>query len=200
MNAKESIEANYLPNDKTKEEKRKLNLEAVELKLRHLEIKTRQQELKKQEKKKKMKESSPAPLKERKEIRKEVCLNNYNNKKGDCQKSTKDISEEHVFVPPTLDEVQAYMDEIGERRFSALKFWNYYEAKGWVLGKSKMRFWKRVMDNWANKENDKSNRRRGANTTSSHQNTVVFHPYKPVDTTGAISLVEYEQLKREGKI
>ena len=51
MNAKESIEANCLPNDKTKEEKRKLNLEAAELKLRLLEIKTRQQELKKQEKK-----------------------------------------------------------------------------------------------------------------------------------------------------
>ena len=109
--------------DKTIEERRKLSLEAAELKLRLLEIKSKQQELKKQEKKKKMKESSPAPLKERKEIRKEVCLNNYNNK-----------------------------------------------------------------------------RRRGADTPASNQNIVVFHPYKPVDTTGAISLVEYERMKLEGKV
>ncbi len=36
------------------------------------------------------------------------------------------------FVPPTLDDVQAYMDEIGECRFTAVKFWKYYEAKGWM--------------------------------------------------------------------
>ena len=184
----------------TEDERIRLRLEATELRHRLLEIKTRQQEMRKTEKKKKMKESTPPPLKERKETRKEVCLNNYNNKKGDSQKSKTDNLQEPVFVPPTLNEVQAYMDEIGENRFPALRFWNYYEAKGWVLGKAKMKFWKRVLDNWSNKENDRSKRRREANSSASQKNIVTFNACKPVDNTGAISYVEYERMKQEGKL
>ena len=185
--------------EETNENLLRLRKEAASLKLRLLEIKKRRQELKNKEKKKKMKESTPPPLKERKEIRKEDCLNNYNNNKGNFQKSEKVNSQETAFLPPTLDEVQTYMDEIGERRFTAVKFWNYYEAKGWVLGKVQMRFWRRVLDNWVIKENDRAGRCKKAKA-STQPGIVPFNPYKPIDNTGAVSLLEYEQMKREGKI
>ena len=95
----------------SRKERMKLRLETAKLKHLLMEVRTRRNELKETEKKKKMKESTPPPLKERKEIRKEVFYNNYNNKKGDFQKSSKENTQEQPFVPPTLDEVQAYMDD-----------------------------------------------------------------------------------------
>lgn len=176
----------------------KLRLRAAELKHQILEVQSALQKLRRTEKKQKMKESTPPPLKERKEIRKEVFYNNYNNKKGNSENSKKNTSREPVFTTPTLDEVQAYMDEIGEHRFTAVKFWNYYEAKGWVLGKSRMVFWKRVLDNWSNRENERVKRKKGA-ILSAQQNIVTFNAFKPVNTTGAVSYTEYERMKKEGK-
>ena len=99
-----------------------------------------------------------------------------------------------AFVPPTLDDVQAYMDEIGECRFTALKFWNYYEAKGWMLGRAKMRCWKIVLNNWNERDNQK-----GAENGKSQKppkNVVTFNAFKPVDRTGAVSYEEYLRMKR----
>ena len=64
-------EKNLFETNGNREEMIKLRLEAADLKLRLLKIKERQMKLLNQEKKKKMKESTPPPLKERKEIRKE---------------------------------------------------------------------------------------------------------------------------------
>ncbi|MBO4839560.1 MAG: hypothetical protein J5524_00475 [Bacteroidaceae bacterium] len=89
------------------EERRRLRLEEAELKCQILRIKLRRQELKKTEKKKKMKESTPAPHKERKEIRKE------NEKENDFIKHTpskigleekQNIDCKNVFEIPSLDE------------------------------------------------------------------------------------------------
>ena len=100
-----------------------------------------------------------------------------------------------AFIPPTLDDVQAYMDEIGEDRFTAERFWRYYEAKGWVLGKAKMRFWKVVLDNWVERENNKGGQR--VKPQKKQQNIVIFNPFKPVDKTGVVSYEEYLRLKNK---
>jgi len=107
---------------------------------------------------------------------------------------------DNAFVRPTLEEVKAYMDEIGEDRFTALKFWSYYEARGWILGRAKMKFWKRVLDNWSEKENIKGAKRMQKDTAAPRDNVVTFHAFKPVDNTGAVSYEEYERMKREGKL
>jgi len=107
---------------------------------------------------------------------------------------------DNAFVRPTLEEVKAYMDEIGEDRFTALKFWSYYEARGWTLGRAKMKFWKRVLDNWSEKENIKEAKRTQKDATAPRDNVVTFHAYKPVDNTGAVTYEEYERMKREGKL
>lgn len=47
------------------------------------------------------------------------------------------------FVPPTVEEVQKYTPEV-----DAHKFVNFYESKGWMVGKNKMKSWKAAVRNW----------------------------------------------------
>lgn len=58
-----------------------------------------------------------------------------------------------VFIKPTTQEVQEYMKEI-EYNGDAEYFINYYQSKGWVVGKSKMIDWKSAVQTW--KRNDKT--------------------------------------------
>jgi len=45
------------------------------------------------------------------------------------------------FKPPTVEEVQAYINEKG-LRVLAIEFCDFYESKGWMVGKSRMKDWK----------------------------------------------------------
>ena len=58
------------------------------------------------------------------------------------------------FTPPTQEEVFEYMQE---RDFSHRKeseaFVNFYESKGWLVGKSKMKDWKAAVRNWISRSN-----------------------------------------------
>lgn len=51
------------------------------------------------------------------------------------------------FTPPTLEEVQAYIDEKG-MTFSASRFIDHYEGNGWMRGKSHIKDWKAVCRTW----------------------------------------------------
>ena len=56
------------------------------------------------------------------------------------------ITESH-FKKPTVEEVQNYCKE-RKNGVDAEKFWNYYEAKGWKVGKSGMKDWKASVRTW----------------------------------------------------
>ena len=57
------------------------------------------------------------------------------------------------FIPPTLEEVQAYCQE-KQYSFDAVMFWNHYEANGWVQGKGKpIKSWKACCATWQQREN-----------------------------------------------
>lgn len=51
------------------------------------------------------------------------------------------------FVPPVLSEVTAYMTELGFPSESS-KFVDFYQSKGWMVGKNKMKDWKASCRNW----------------------------------------------------
>jgi hypothetical protein len=59
------------------------------------------------------------------------------------------------FTPPTIDEVVAYGESIGGR-VDAQRFVDFYESKGWMVGKSKMKDWKAAYRNWNRKEPPKT--------------------------------------------
>lgn len=58
------------------------------------------------------------------------------------------------FAPPTEDQVFEYMQERDfAHRKEAETFINFYESKGWLVGKSKMKDWKAAVRNWISRSN-----------------------------------------------
>lgn len=55
------------------------------------------------------------------------------------------------FVPPTLSEVKAYCQERvreGKPAINPEQFLDFYEAKGWMIGKNKVKDWKACVRTW----------------------------------------------------
>lgn len=65
----------------------------------------------------------------------------------------------HRFIPPTVDEVRAYIAEKGFQNVNAEAFVDFYESKGWYVGKNKMQKWKAAVSNW---ERNDANARAGS--------------------------------------
>ena len=64
----------------------------------------------------------------------------------------------NTFIPPTIDEVSEYVKEKGFH-FDAEAFVNFYESKGWFIGKNKMKDWKAACRTWERKRKDNSQSR-----------------------------------------
>lgn len=67
----------------------------------------------------------------------------------------KDKSNSH-FVPPTYEEVKAYCDE-RKNHVDANKFIDFYESKGWMIGKNKMKNWQAAVRTWEQKDKERGN-------------------------------------------
>lgn len=70
--------------------------------------------------------------------------------------NTKDIilEEPKKFVKPTIEEIASYCKE-KNINIDATQFYYFYEAKGWMIGKNKMKSWKAAIMTW--KRNSNSN-------------------------------------------
>lgn len=55
------------------------------------------------------------------------------------------------FLPPTEEEVKQYCLENGYT-LDAQRFVDFYECKGWMVGKNKMKNWKAAVRTWARKD------------------------------------------------
>jgi hypothetical protein len=81
---------------------------------------------------------------------------NINNNKKEDDTNVSPKKKKKVFVPPTLDEVAAYIKEKGFH-FNAKEFIDYYEADDWHYGKKRQKVtnWKRCCLTWEkNRKND----------------------------------------------
>ena len=56
------------------------------------------------------------------------------------------------FTPPTLEEVKSYCLE-RNNKVDAQRFIDFYESKGWMIGKSKMKDWKACVRTWEKEDN-----------------------------------------------
>lgn len=52
------------------------------------------------------------------------------------------------FVKPTIAEIETYCQE-KNKVIDAERFWNFYESKGWKVGKTPMKDWRAAACNWA---------------------------------------------------
>ena len=58
------------------------------------------------------------------------------------------ISAREKFQPPTWSEVKDYADSVGYHALDAEAFIAYYEANGWMRGRTKIRNWKACVITW----------------------------------------------------
>lgn len=56
--------------------------------------------------------------------------------------------ERTIFRPPTLDELNSFCLE-NDLNLDSERFINFYDSKGWLVGKSKMKDWKATARNWS---------------------------------------------------
>ena len=76
--------------------------------------------------------------------------------KGDAKK----------FIPPTVEEVRKYCNE-RNKGVDAQAFVDFYESKGWYVGKNKMKDWKAAVRTWEhNRQNDSYGSRQGKEVTT----------------------------------
>ena len=69
------------------------------------------------------------------------------DKEIDKEKESKKKDSPKRFVPPSLDEVQAYCTERGNG-IDAEAFIDFYTSKNWYVGKTKMTDWKAAVRTW----------------------------------------------------
>ena len=62
------------------------------------------------------------------------------------------------FEKPTVEEVAAHIRENGYT-FDAEEFWNFYESKGWRVGKHVMKSWASACVTWQKREDERAARR-----------------------------------------
>lgn len=76
--------------------------------------------------------------------------NNNNNKEN----NNINIITKERFIKPTLEEVKEYCEE-RNNGIDAEMFINFYESKGWMVGKNKMKDWKACIRTWEKSRNTK---------------------------------------------
>jgi len=66
------------------------------------------------------------------------------------------------FSPPSIKDLLHYSAEKNYTGFDHETFFDFYESKGWMVGKNKMKDWKAAVRNW-NKRNSNDNKQSGTN-------------------------------------
>lgn len=62
--------------------------------------------------------------------------------------------ESRHFVPPTLSQVSEYCKERGNR-INPQTFIDFYSAKGWIIGRTRMKDWRAAVRTWEGREAEK---------------------------------------------
>lgn len=79
---------------------------------------------------------------------------NVNDNVNDIKENTLKSVKEKRFAPPTPENVREYCREMGYTHVDADRFVDFYSAKGWMVGKSKMKDWKAAVRNWERQDKE----------------------------------------------
>lgn len=66
------------------------------------------------------------------------------------KKDKKEKKEKNYFVIPKIEEIKNYCNE-RNNKINPLQFYDYYQSKGWMVGKNKMKDWKAAIRTWEQK-------------------------------------------------
>lgn len=78
------------------------------------------------------------------------------------------------FIKPTIEEIKSYCSE-RNNSINPIQFFDYYESKGWLIGKNPMKDWKACVRTWEQNKNKYNN-----NTTTEQEGTFDYDntPYR----------------------
>lgn len=106
---------------------------------------------------------------------KEININNSLYKRGSSR-----------FQKPSLDDIRAYCISRANN-VDPEQFFNFYESKGWTIGKSPMRDWRAAVRTWEKREKETPQRKRSPLTRSE---SVFEHNLKVMDQMYGTNLHE----------
>lgn len=86
---------------------------------------------------------------------------NSNNKNTNINTDNKG-NKSSRFIPPTVEEVRDYCNE-RNNNIDAENFVDYYESKGWMIGRNKMKDWKASVRTWERNGYSKPKNKVGSN-------------------------------------
>ena len=75
------------------------------------------------------------------------------------------------FQKPTIEEIRQYCMEKGYN-VDAEQFFNFYESKGWVVGKSPMKNWRAAVSTWNKREKEVPQRKRESRKESAFEHNL----------------------------
>ena len=88
---------------------------------------------------------------------------NIRNKEFKENDTPNGVSKRKCFAPPTVEEVRAYCQERGNN-IDPQRFVDFYESKGWFVGKNKMKDWKAAVRNWEGRDKQSTPKQLNAET------------------------------------
>lgn len=77
-----------------------------------------------------------------------------NDKEKECIMVADAPTHTQRFIKPTIDEIRSYCKE-RRNNVDAEKFFNWYEMKGWRVGKSPMKDWQAAVRTWEHRDSEK---------------------------------------------
>lgn len=90
-------------------------------------------------------------------------IRNKNDNMGDpADAPERKRSKRKPFVPPTVEEVREYCEQ-RKNKVNPEKFVNSYTAKGWMIGKTKMKDWKAAVRTWEQEDKKEGVKNNGGN-------------------------------------
>lgn len=99
---------------------------------------------------------------------------NVNDNVNDIKKKDTKVSKEKSFQPPSVENVREYCQE-GGYKVDAECFVNFYESKGWMVGKNRMKDWKAAIRNWS--RNDQKTSPKAGNRAIDKYNQFMHSEY-----------------------
>jgi hypothetical protein len=81
-------------------------------------------------------------------------LKNNNTSNNTTSIIKEKIYKKEIFVKPTISEIKEYCQE-RSNGIDAENFFAFYEARGWMIGRNKMKNWKMCMITWEKRSNKK---------------------------------------------
>ena len=99
------------------------------------------------------------------------CPENGHNNIGDININSLSLKGSSRFQKPTIEEIRQYCLEKGYN-VDAEQFFNFYESKGWVVGKAPRKNWRAAVCTWNKREKEIPQRKRESRKESAFEHNL----------------------------